>query len=132
MLVVYRGPNAGTRFPLDQEITTAGRHRRSDLFLDDVTVSRHHAEFHWDSGELRIVDVGSLNGTYVNGQRIDSAVLTDGDEIQMAKFRLVSLVRPRRADTKDRSAVDNSLVLPTPGRTERITMGNKEIRDADT
>lgn len=94
MLVVYRGPNAGTRFPLDQEITTAGRDRRSDLFLDDVTVSRHHAEFHWDSGELRIVDVGSLNGTYVNGQRIDSAVLANGDEIQMGKFRLVSLIRP--------------------------------------
>jgi pSer/pThr/pTyr-binding forkhead associated (FHA) protein len=94
MLVVKRGPNAGSRFPLHQPVTSAGRDPRSDIFLDEVTVSRRHAEFHSERGELRVVDIGSLNGTYVNGQLIDSAVLTDGDEIQMGKFRLVLLIQP--------------------------------------
>jgi pSer/pThr/pTyr-binding forkhead associated (FHA) protein len=94
VLVVNRGPNAGFRFPLHQAVTTAGRDLRSDIFLDDVTVSRHHAEFRLGSGEFEVVDVGSLNGTYVKGRLIDSAVLADGDEIQMGKFRLVLLTRP--------------------------------------
>jgi pSer/pThr/pTyr-binding forkhead associated (FHA) protein len=94
MLVVKRGPNAGSRFPLHQAVTSAGRNPRSDIFLDDVTVSRHHAEFRADRGELQVVDIGSLNGVYVNGQPIDSAVLTSGDEIQMGKFRLVLLIQP--------------------------------------
>jgi pSer/pThr/pTyr-binding forkhead associated (FHA) protein len=94
MLVVNRGPNVGFRFPLHQAVTTAGRDPRSGIFLDDVTVSRRHAEFRLESSELRIVDISSLNGTYVNGQPIDSAVLTNGDEIQMGKFRLVLLIRP--------------------------------------
>jgi pSer/pThr/pTyr-binding forkhead associated (FHA) protein len=94
MLVVKRGPNAGSRFPLHQPVTSAGRDPRSDIFLDEVTVSRRHAEFRLERGELRVVDIGSLNGTYVNGQLIDSAVLTDGDEIQMGKFRLVLLIQP--------------------------------------
>ena len=94
ILVVKRGPNAGSRFPLDQPVTSAGRDPRSDIFLDEVTVSRRHAEFRSERGELRVVDIGSLNGTYVNGQLIDSAVLTDGDEIQMGKFRLVLLIQP--------------------------------------
>lgn len=94
VLVVNRGPNAGFRFPLHQAVTAAGRDPRSGIFLDDVTVSRHHAEFRLGRGELRVVDIGSLNGTYVNGQPIDSAVLTIGDEIQMGKFRLVLLTRP--------------------------------------
>jgi pSer/pThr/pTyr-binding forkhead associated (FHA) protein len=94
MLVVKRGPNAGARFPLHQAVTTAGRDPRSDIFLDEVTVSRRHAEFRSDRGELQIVDLGSLNGTYVNRQLIDSAVLTNGDEIQMGKFRLVLLTQP--------------------------------------
>ena len=88
MLVVKRGPNAGFRFPLHQAVTSAGRDPRSDIFLDDVTVSRRHAEFRSERGELQLVDNGSLNGVYVNGQPIDSAVLTNGDEIQMGKFRL--------------------------------------------
>ena len=91
LLVVKRGPNAGSRFLLDQAITSAGRHPDSDIFLDDVTVSRRHAEFRLDGSEFRIVDMGSLNGTYVNGEPIDSAELTNGDEIQMGKFRLVFL-----------------------------------------
>ena len=101
VLVVNRGPNAGFRFPLHQTVTTAGRDPRGDIFLDDVTVSRYHAEFRLARGELQVVDTGSLNGTYVNGEPIDSAVLTNGDEIQMGKFRLVLLIRPGRADTED-------------------------------
>jgi len=94
MLLVKRGPNAGSRFPLHQAVTSAGRDPGSDIFLDDVTVSRRHAEFLSERGELQVVDIGSLNGVYVNGQPIDSAVLTNGDEIQMGKFRLVLLIQP--------------------------------------
>jgi len=94
MLVVHRGPNAGFRFSLHQAVTTAGRDPRSDVFLDDATVSRHHAEFHLERGELQVVDIGSLNGTYVNDQPIDSAVLINGDRIHMGKFRLMLLIRP--------------------------------------
>ena len=94
MLLVKRGPNAGSRFPLHQAVTSAGRDPGSDIFLDDVTVSRRHAEFLSERGELQVVDIGSLNGVYVNGQPIDSAVLTNGDEIQMGKFRLLLLIQP--------------------------------------
>jgi len=94
VLLVNRGPNAGSRFPLHQTVTTAGRDPRSDIFLDDTTVSRHHAEFWLEQRELQVVDIGSLNGTYVNDQPIDSTVLTNGDLIQMGKFRLVLLFRP--------------------------------------
>lgn len=69
LLVVKRGPNGGSRFLLDQPVTSAGRHPGSDIFLDDVTVSRRHAEFRWKSDELQAVDVCSLNGTYVTGRR---------------------------------------------------------------
>ena len=91
LLVVKRGPNAGSRFLLDQPVTSAGRHRGSDIFLDDVTVSRRHAEFRWENDEFQVVDVGSLYGTYVNREAVDSAVLVDGDEVQIGKFRLVFL-----------------------------------------
>jgi pSer/pThr/pTyr-binding forkhead associated (FHA) protein len=94
MVVVERGPIAGSRFPLHQAVTSAGRDPRGDIFLDDVTVSRRHAEFRSERGELQVVDMDSLNGTYVNGRPIDSAVLTNGDEIQMGKFRLVLLIQP--------------------------------------
>ncbi len=67
----------------------------SDIFLDDVTVSRRHAEFRQDEGEFQVVDVGSLNGTYVNREPVDSAVLANGDEVQIGKFRLVFLTGPR-------------------------------------
>ena len=89
LLVVKRGPNAGSRFLLDQPTTSAGRHPDSDIFLDDVTVSRRHAEFRLEGSEFQVVDVGSLNGTYVNRDRIDSVELTDGDEVQIGKYRLV-------------------------------------------
>ena len=89
LLVVKRGPNAGSRFLLDQPTTSAGRHPDSDIFLDDVTVSRRHAEFRLEGNEFQVVDVGSLNGTYVNRERIDRILLRHGDELQVGKFRLV-------------------------------------------
>jgi hypothetical protein len=95
LLVVKRGPNAGSRFLLDQDVTTAGRHPDSDIFLDDVTVSRRHAEFRRESGGFVVHDVGSLNGTYVNRQRIDVAALAGGDEVQIGKFRLLYLAGAR-------------------------------------
>jgi pSer/pThr/pTyr-binding forkhead associated (FHA) protein len=95
LLVVKRGPNAGSRFLLDQPTTSAGRHPDSDIFLDDVTVSRRHAEFRLETDEFHVVDVGSLNGTYVNREPVDSAVLANGDEVQIGKFRLVFLTGPK-------------------------------------
>jgi pSer/pThr/pTyr-binding forkhead associated (FHA) protein len=89
LLVVKRGPNAGSRFLLDKDVTTAGRHPESDIFLDDVTVSRRHAEFARAGESFSVRDVGSLNGTYLNRERIDEAPLTNGDEVQIGKFRLV-------------------------------------------
>lgn len=89
LLVVKRGPNAGARFLLDQPATSAGRHPESDIFLDDVTVSRRHAEFRATDGGFVVVDLGSLNGTYVNREPKDEAPLTTGDEVQIGKFRLV-------------------------------------------
>lgn len=89
LLIVERGPNSGARFLLDADRTTAGRAADSDIFLDDVTVSRRHAEFSRVGNGFRVVDIGSLNGTYVNRQRIESAVLRGGDEVQIGKYRLV-------------------------------------------
>lgn len=94
MLVVKRGPNAGSLFALDYPVMSAGRHPASDIFLDDITVSRRHAEFRREQGEFRVVDLGSLNSTYVNREPVDSAALTDGDEIQIGNFRLVFLTGP--------------------------------------
>lgn len=91
MLVVVRGPNAGSRFLLDREVTTVGRHPESHLFLDDVTVSRRHAEITNEEGTMTINDLGSLNGTYVNGERAESRVLRTGDELQIGRFKLVFL-----------------------------------------
>jgi pSer/pThr/pTyr-binding forkhead associated (FHA) protein len=89
LLIVQRGPNAGARFLLDADEVTSGRHPSSDIFLDDVTVSRRHAVFARDPEGYAVRDVGSLNGTYVNRQRIDESVLHQGDEVQIGKFRLV-------------------------------------------
>ncbi|WP_328917322.1 MULTISPECIES: FHA domain-containing protein [unclassified Streptomyces] len=90
LLVVRRGPNSGSRFLLDGELTTAGRHPQSDIFLDDVTVSRRHVEFRrGQDGGFTVSDVGSLNGTYVNRERIDAVRLSNGDEVQIGKYRLV-------------------------------------------
>lgn len=98
LLVVRRGPNAGARFLLDHDVTTSGRHPDSDIFLDDVTVSRRHAEFHRESGVFTVRDVGSLNGTYVNRERVETATLSNGDEVQVGKFRLVLIAGPKVDD----------------------------------
>ena len=90
MLVVKRGPNAGSKFVLDSDVTKAGRHPDSDIFLDDVTVSRRHAEIVRGEDSYLLRDVGSLNGTYLNRERIESeAPLQHGDELQIGKFKLV-------------------------------------------
>jgi pSer/pThr/pTyr-binding forkhead associated (FHA) protein len=99
-LVVKRGPNAGSRFLLDQAATTAGRHPNSDIFLDDITVSRRHAQFRREEGEFKVVDASSLNGTYVNREPVNSAVLANGDEVQIGNFRLVFLTGPTTGDTE--------------------------------
>ena len=104
LLVVKRGPNAGSRFLLDSEVTTAGRHPDRDIFLDDVTVSRRHAEFRREGSGYTVHDVGSLNGTYVNREPIDAAPLSGGDEVQIGKFRLVYLTAAVRAGTSGASA----------------------------
>lgn len=90
LLVVRRGPNVGARFLLDRDEITAGRHPRSDIFLDDITVSRHHVTFLRVGDKVVLRDVGSLNGTYVNRNLVDDdIVLQDGDEVQIGKFRMV-------------------------------------------
>jgi pSer/pThr/pTyr-binding forkhead associated (FHA) protein len=89
LLVVQRGPNAGSRFLLDKEVTTAGRGPDSDIFLDDVTVSRRHATFTRTDDGFVVEDVGSLNGTYLNRERIEQASVSNGDEVQIGKFRLM-------------------------------------------
>ncbi|MFC5501473.1 FHA domain-containing protein [Lysinimonas soli] len=88
LLIVRRGPNVGARFLLDADSTVAGRHPDADIFLDDVTVSRRHAEFTRVGNTFQVRDLGSLNGTYFDGVRIESALLTDGAEVQVGKFRL--------------------------------------------
>ncbi len=100
LLIVQRGPTAGARFLLDTERTLAGRHPTADIFLDDVTVSRRHAEFLAHEGGYVVRDVGSLNGTYVNRERIDSAVLNAGDEVQIGKYRLTYHPSPQRGDAQ--------------------------------
>jgi hypothetical protein len=89
MVVVKRGPNAGSKFMLDADVTRAGRHPDSDIFLDDITVSRRHAEIVRTGDGFAVRDVGSLNGTYLNRERIEEATLANGDELQIGKFKLV-------------------------------------------
>ena len=91
MVVVKRGPNAGSKFVLEGEVTRAGRHPDSDIFLDDITVSRRHAEIRRENSGFGLHDIGSLNGTYVNRERVEQAELHAGDEIQIGKFKLVFL-----------------------------------------
>jgi pSer/pThr/pTyr-binding forkhead associated (FHA) protein len=88
LLIVQRGPNEGSRFLLDQDVTTVGRHPNADIFLDDVTVSRRHAEFLRVGKSFQVKDLASLNGTYFNGARIDNATLENGSEVQVGKFRM--------------------------------------------
>ena len=96
LLVVLRGPNTGARFLLDDDEVLSGRHPDSDIFLDDVTVSRKHAVFRRSGDTFAVQDVGSLNGTYVNRDLVDEAVLSTGDEVQIGKFRLVFYAAAQR------------------------------------
>ena len=96
LLIMQRGPSAGARFLLDAPQTVAGRSVDADIFLDDVTVSRRHAEFVREGDDFVMRDIGSLNGTYVNRVRIDTAILRSGDEIQIGKYRLTFHPSPGR------------------------------------
>ena len=92
LLISVRGPNRGARYLLDRDLVTVGRHPEADIFLDDITVSRRHAEFRREAGRFRVRDAGSLNGTYVNGTRTEDQPLSTGDEVQVGRFKLVALV----------------------------------------
>ena len=88
LLIARRGPGAGSRFLIDSDLTSVGRHPDADIFLDDVTVSRRHADFIRTGSSVEVRDLGSLNGTYVDGVSIESAPLAEGTEVQVGKFRL--------------------------------------------
>jgi FHA domain/zinc-ribbon domain len=92
LVVVRRGPNAGSRFSLDRDTTTVGRHPDSDIFLDDITVSRRHAVIRHDGNGYEVSDAGSLNGTYVNHERVETAPLRHLDEVQVGRFVLTFIV----------------------------------------
>lgn len=96
LLIMQRGPSAGARFLLDAAKTVAGRSVDADIFLDDVTVSRRHAEFVREGDDFVVRDIGSLNGTYINRTRIDAAALRSGDEVQIGKYRLTFHPSPVR------------------------------------
>lgn len=86
LLIVRRGPNKGARFLLDADLLTVGRHPNADIFLDDVTVSRRHVEISRSAGVFTVKDLASLNGTYLEGARVEAAVLTNSDELQVGKY----------------------------------------------
>lgn len=94
LLVVIRGPNAGSRYLLDRESTTVGRHPDSHVFLDDVTVSRHHARVDKEDDQFVLYDLGSLNGTYLAGERVDRRSLRAGDELQVGRYKLLFVGAP--------------------------------------
>jgi pSer/pThr/pTyr-binding forkhead associated (FHA) protein len=113
LLVVQQGPTAGARFLLAADRTTAGRHPSSDIFLDDVTVSRKHAEFLRHDGGFVLHDVGGLNGTYVGRERIDQVVLHNGDEVRIGKFRMVYYASRRLPSTPtDRRTTGEASTTP--------------------
>lgn len=88
LLIAQRGPSSGSRFLLDEDLTLAGRHPNADIFLDDVTVSRRHVEFVRSNGGFEVRDLGSMNGTYLNGARVDGSILSSGDVVQIGKYHL--------------------------------------------
>ncbi len=94
LLIVRSGPTAGARYLLDTDVTTVGRHPEADIFFDDVTVSRRHAEITRTGSAFELVDQRSLNGTYVNGERADRSQLANGAEVRIGKFRLNFFVSP--------------------------------------
>lgn len=89
VLVVRKGPQPGERFFLDRARLTVGRDPESDIFLNDMTVSRIHAVLDCVAGGVTVTDSGSLNGTYLNGRLVDSALLADGDALQIGMFQMV-------------------------------------------
>lgn len=97
LLIARRGPNAGARFLLNSDQTTAGRHPKSDIFLDDVTVSRRHAVFERHNGVFSVRDLGSLNGTYVNREIADEAQLRTNDEVRIGKYQFTFFASARAA-----------------------------------
>lgn len=98
LLIVQRGSNAGSRYLLNTDVVTAGRHQSADIFLDDISVSRKHATFTRGPDGIVLKDLGSLNGTYVNRDLVDECVLKHGDEVQIGKFRLVFFASAQDAD----------------------------------
>ena len=98
LLIVQRGPNAGSRFLLNTDLVTAGRHQKSDIFLDDISVSRRHVSFLRTPEGTMVRDAGSLNGTYVNRELVDEMLLQHGDEVQIGKYRLVYFASPQGVD----------------------------------
>ena len=94
VLIVRAGSQAGARFSLEEPVTRLGRHPDSEISLDDITVSRRHAEIERTPEGHVVTDAGSLNGTYVNQERIERMLLRHGDELQIGKFRLVYFERP--------------------------------------
>ena len=94
LLVVGKGPEVGERFYLDRPTLTIGRDPDSDIFLNDITVSRRHAVLTMEGGDVVVCDVGSLNGVYVNGSTVDRAVLRDGDQLQVGRFQMAFLSGP--------------------------------------
>lgn len=93
LLIARSGGEQGARFLLDSDETTVGRHPEAEIFLDDVTVSRRHARFVRQADGFHVIDSGSLNGTYVNGDRVDDAALRSGSEVRIGKFVLTFYVR---------------------------------------
>jgi pSer/pThr/pTyr-binding forkhead associated (FHA) protein len=89
MVVVHRGANKGSRYLISEERTSIGRSPESEIFLDDVTVSRSHAVIERNGSAFALNDLGSLNGTYINNQSLKTSPLTSGDEIQIGKFHLI-------------------------------------------
>lgn len=101
LLIVFRGPGEGSEFALDslQSVYGVGRSPESEIFLDDVTVSRRHAQFRHGAQGWSIRDTGSLNGTYVDRKRVNDRLLTGGEEVQIGKFRFIFLVGASSGET---------------------------------
>lgn len=96
LLLAHEGPDQSARFLLDEDVVSVGRHPDADIFLDDVTVSRRHAEFRAEDGGHRLVDLNSLNGTFVNHDRVDEILLRSGMHVQIGKYRLTYYAGPAR------------------------------------
>lgn len=97
LLIVRRGPNKGARFLLDSDLISIGRHPNADIFLDDVTVSRRHSEISRTESVFTIKDLTSLNGTYFEGKRVETAELFNGAEVQVGKYHFTYYASKRNS-----------------------------------